>query len=587
MHLMSLNAVGASVEGRTLFADASFGLTSEDRVGVVGPNGVGKTTLLRIMVGERAPDTGSVIHRSGLRIGWLPQEMDLPDADAAAIVAQGDPLARDDEVAALLDRLGVAPELPLGRASGGQRRRIALARTLLAPSDLLVLDEPTNHLDVDAVDWLEEELARRRSGLVLITHDRYVLERSVNRMLDLDPPAPGEPAEVWWHDGAYSSLLEARAERAATRQRTTARARNLYVKEVAWLRRSPKARGTKPRFRVEQAEKLRQAAAGDPADRPLELGTGATRLGDEVFALEQVSLTRGDHLVLDGVDLVIGPGERVGIVGPNGSGKTTLLHILAGRLSPDSGNVKVGRTVQHAVFEQLATVPPAGTTALETVLAIASHVPLKNGEQLPAHRLAERFGFDSRTQRTPVELLSGGERRRLALLHLLVRAPNVLLLDEPTNDLDLDTLAVLEDHLDGFEGTLIVASHDRFLLDRLTDRIVAVEDGSLTEHLDWTGHREQVLAARAATERRAGERPPSSSRSAADNARRQAARKRGRQLEQRLAKLQQQREQLFAEMVTAASTPERLMALQDELTIVDADISQTEDAWLEVSIDDA
>ncbi len=586
MHLLSLDAVGASVEGRTLFADASFGLTSEDRVGVVGPNGVGKTTLLRILVGERAPDAGSVIPRSGLRIGWLPQEMHLPDATAADIVAQGDPLARDDEVAVLLDRLGVAPELQVARASGGQRRRVALARTLLAPTDLLVLDEPTNHLDVDAVDWLEEELARRRSGLVLITHDRYVLERSVNRMLDLDPPAPGQPAEVWWHDGAYSSLLEARAERAAARQRSTARARNLYTKEVAWLRRSPKARGTKPRFRVEQAEKLRQMAAGDATTQPLELGTGATRLGDEVFALEQVSLHRGDRLVLDEVDLVIGPGERVGIVGPNAAGKTTLLHVLAGRLPPDSGTVKVGRTVQHAVFEQLATVPPVGMTALETVLAIASHVPLKNGEQLPAHRLAERFGFDSRTQRTPVELLSGGERRRLALLHLLVRAPNVLLLDEPTNDLDLDTLAVLEDHLDGFEGTLIVASHDRFLLDRLTDRIVAVEDGALVEYLDWTGHRERVLAARTATERRTDERASSTSASARDNARRQAARKRARQLEQRLAKLQQQREGLFAEMVTAASTPERLMALQDELTKVDAVISQTEDAWLEVTIDD-
>ncbi len=351
-------------------------------------------------------------------------------------------------------------------------------------------------------------------------------------------------------------------------------------------RRSPKARGTKPRFRVEQAEKLREAAAGDATTQPLELGTGATRLGDEVFALEQVSLHRGDRLVLDEVDLVIGPGERVGIVGPNAAGKTTLLHVLAGRLPPDRGKVKVGRTVQHAVFEQLATVAPVGTTALETVLAIASHVPLKNGEQLPAHRLAERFGFDSRTQRTPVELLSGGERRRLALLHLLVRAPNVLLLDEPTNDLDLDTLAVLEDHLDGFEGTLVVASHDRFLLDRLTDRIIAVEDGALVEHLDWTGHRERVLAARSATERRAGERSASASASARDNARRQATRKRARQLEQRLAKLQQQREGLFAEMVTAASTPERLMALQDELTKVDADIGQTEDAWLEVTIDD-
>jgi ABC transport system ATP-binding/permease protein len=584
MHLLSLEAIAAAVDGRTLFAGASFGLSSDDRVGVVGPNGVGKTTLLRIIAGDRGPDAGAVVPRSGLRVGWLPQEMDLPDATAAEVVAASDPLARDDEVAALLDRVGVDGELPVLRASGGQRRRVALARTLLAPSDLLVLDEPTNHLDVDTVDWLEDELRRRRTGLVVVTHDRYVLERTVNRMLDLLPPAPGEPAEVLWHDGTYSSLLEARAERAAQRQRTTARARNLYSKEVAWLRRAPKARGTKPRFRIEQAERLRQAAAGDADAQPLELGTGARRLGDDVFELEGVAITRGDHRVLDGVDLSIGPGERVGIVGPNGSGKTTLLHLLTGTLTPDAGEIRRGRTVHLGIFEQLATVPPGDVTALDTVLAVGAHVPLKNGERLPAHRLAERFGFDSRTQRTPVALLSGGERRRLALLHLLVAAPNVLLLDEPTNDLDLDTLAVLEDHLDGFEGTLIVASHDRYLLDRVTDRIVAVEDGRLSEHLDWAGYREQALARRAAAEARAARRAAVRSTSAADNARRQAERKQVRQLEQRLAKLAEERDRVLAAMVTAASDPQRLMALQDELVAVDASIHEVEDTWLELTV---
>ncbi len=583
MHLVSLDRVTAAVEGRTLFADASFGLTSDDHVGVVGPNGVGKTTLLRILIGERAPDGGQIVPRSGLRIGWLPQEVDLPDEDAATIVSAGDPLARDDEVEALLDRVGVAPGLRVARASGGQRRRVALARTLLAPSDLLVLDEPTNHLDVDTVDWLEEELRRRRSGLVLVTHDRYVLERSVNRMLDLAPPAPGQPAEVFWHDGSYSSLLEARAERAARRQRSTARAANLLTKEVAWLRRSPKARTSKPKFRIEQAERLREAAAADEEARPLELGTGATRLGDDVFTLEDVSLTRGDHRVLDHVDLGIGPGERVGIVGPNGSGKTTLLQVLAGQLAPDSGEVRVGRTVQHAVFEQLATVAPGEMTALETVLAIAPHVPLKNGEYLPAHRLAERFGFDSRTQRTPVSLLSGGERRRLALLHLLVAAPNVLLLDEPTNDLDLDTLAVLEDHLDGFEGTLVVASHDRFLLDRLTDRIIAISGGRIHEHLDWASHREEVLASRAAAPRAPTQKM---TRSAADNAERQEARKRARRLEQQLQKLSREQRRLHQEMVESAAEPDHLLELQQQLSAVDRRLSQAEDAWLELTIDD-
>ncbi|MFP4149256.1 MAG: ABC-F family ATP-binding cassette domain-containing protein [Nitriliruptoraceae bacterium] len=585
MHLLSLDDVAATVDGRTLFAGASFGLSSEDRVGVVGPNGVGKTTLLRIVAGVRPPDLGTVVPRSGLRIGWLPQEAELPDDTAAEVVAGGDPLARDDEVAALLDRVGVDPELPVLRASGGQRRRVALARTLLAPSDLLVLDEPTNHLDVDTVDWLEEELRRRRTGLVVVTHDRYVLERTVNRMLDLLPPAPSEPAEVRWHEGTYSSLLEARAQRAAQRQRATARARNLYAKEVAWLRRAPKARGTKPRFRLEQAERLRQAAAGDADAQPLQLGTGARRLGDEVFELEGVSITRGNHQVLAGVDLVIGPGERVGIVGPNGAGKTTLLHLLSGRLAPDEGEVRRGRTVHLGIFEQLASVPPSEVTALDTVLEVGAHVPLRNGEQLPAHRLAERFGFDGRTQRTPVALLSGGERRRLALLHLLVAAPNVVLLDEPTNDLDLDTLAVLEDHLDGFEGTLVVASHDRYLLDRLTDRIVAVEEGTLTEHLDWASYREQAVARREAAEERAAQRASTRSRSAADNARRQAARRRIRQLEQQLTRLAEERAAVLAAMVEAASDPERLMALQSELVAVDGRIHAAEDDWLELTVE--
>jgi ATP-binding cassette subfamily F protein uup len=315
----------------------------------------------------------------------------------------------------------------------------------------------------------------------------------------------------------------------------------------------------------------------------LELGTGATRLGDDVFTLNDVSLTRGDHRVLDHVDLGIGPGERVGIVGPNGSGKTTLLHVLAGQLTPDTGELRVGRTVQHAVFEQLATVAPGEMTALETVLAIAPHVPLKNGEHLPAHRLAERFGFDSRTQRTPVSLLSGGERRRLALLHLLVAAPNVLLLDEPTNDLDLDTLAVLEDHLDGFEGTLVVASHDRFLLDRLTDRIIAISDGQLQEHLDWASHREGVLASRATAPTAPAQK---ATRTAADNAARQQARKRARRLEQRLEKLSRERERLQQEMAEAAADPDRLLALQRELTSVDQQLSEAEDTWLKLTLDD-
>jgi ABC transport system ATP-binding/permease protein len=576
MHLISVDAVTATVEGRTLFADASFGLSSEDRVGVVGPNGSGKSTLLAIVAGRRAPDGGEVVHRRDLRIGWLDQAPELGATSALDAVLAVDASARPHEAAALLDRLGVDPEQPTTAMSGGQRRRVALAGTLLAPADLLVLDEPTNHLDVDTIDWLEAELQRRACGLLLVTHDRYVLERVTNRMLDL------VDQRVHWHEGSYSSLLEARAERAAQRERQTLRARNLLTKELAWLRRRPKARTSKPQFRVEQVERLREAAAGSEEARPLELGTGRRRLGDKVFELRDVTLRRGPHTVLEDLTLGIGPGERVAVVGPNGSGKSTLLHLLAGRLEPDTGEVRVGTTVEQALYEQEASASPGDVDVLETVLDIATHVPLANGETLPAHRLAERFGFDGTLQRTPVSRLSGGERRRLALLHLLVAAPNVLLLDEPTNDLDLDTLAVLEDHLDGFAGTLVVASHDRYLLDRLTDRTLAVEGGEVTEHLDWASYRawrESRVAARAATSAE-----PASA-SAKDNRRRQADRKRARSLEQRLERLEGRRAELQQAMVAAATEPDRLRQLQADLAEVEQELAEVEDSWLELSVD--
>ncbi len=587
MHLMSVDGVSAQVDDRILFSDVSFGLSTDDRVAIVGPNGSGKTTLLRILAGDREPDAGEVVTRNQVRIATLSQEAGFDGEVARDAVLTADATAQQHEAEALLDRMGIAPDHPTDAMSGGQQRRVALARSLLTPADLLILDEPTNHLDVDTIDWLEADLTRRSCGLVLVTHDRYLLERLTNRMLDLAPDAPGEPAAATWHEGSYSSLLEARAERAEQRQRSTERARNLLRKEIAWLRRRPKARTSKPRFRIEQAEALQAQAAGDPAAQPLRLGTGRTRLGTQVYDLEAVTVVRGSTTVLDQVDLGIGPGERVGIVGPNGAGKTTLLHVLAGSLPVDAGEVRVGRTVHAGIYEQQAGAGmDPDQTLLDSVLDIAAHVPLATGERLPAHRLAERFGFDSHTQRTPIGRLSGGERRRVALLHLLVDAPNVLLLDEPTNDLDLDTLAVLEDHLDGFEGTLIVASHDRFVLDRLTDRTIAVEHGQLTEYLDLDQYRE----ARAATSPRQTDALRTSDtdhgrRRAQDNQTRQQVRKQARSLERRLQQLERRRDGLHTAMVDAAQDPDRLLDLQTQLAEVDDELSRTEDAWLELTVD--
>ncbi len=527
--------------------------------------------------------------RGGLRAGLLAQDPELPDVPALDAVLAADPTARPDEAERLLAALRVDPAQPTARCPVASAGASTSRGRSCPPRTCSILDEPTNHLDVDTIDWLEDELRRRSGAVVLVTHDRYVLERVTDRMLDLVPPSANREGTVVWHEGSYSSLLEARVERAASEQRATARARNLLRKEVAWLQRGPKARSSKPKFRTEQVEVIRAAASSDEDGRPLELGTGRRRLGNDVFELRGVSLRRGDVQVLDRVDLGIGPGERVGIVGPNGAGKSTLLHVLAGRLPVDDGEVKVGTTVQLGLYEQDHAPRARGgqsagvgldatQTVLDSVLDVATHVPLANGETLPAHRLAERFGFDGQLQRTPIGLLSGGERRRVALLHLLVAAPNVLLLDEPTNDLDLDTLAVLEDHLDGFAGTLVVASHDRFTLDRLTDRTLAVAGGRLTEHLDWASHRSAAGVTGAASGASRGG-------PARDNRERQAARKRVRQLETRVATLSTRRDDLHAAMVTAATDPDRLRDLQDDLDQVAAELAGAEEAWLELAVE--
>lgn len=575
MHLVSVDGIAARVDDRTLFASVSFGLRMGDRVGVVGPNGVGKSTLLAILAGEREPDGGSVVFRRNVRVAFLPQEPTWPDAAAHTIVRSAGPAVTPYEADALLDRVGIDPTRNTSNMSQGQRRRVALARTLVSDSDLLILDEPTNHLDIDTVDWLEQELRRRQTAIVMVTHDRYVLERVANKMLDIDPQAG---PSAFWHNGSYSTLLGARANRLEAQQALQARARNLLRKELAWLQRQPKARTSKPKFRQQQVEQIRQEASSDPDATALDLGTGRRRLGNDVVELRDVTVTRGTTRVLNGIDLTIGPGDRIAVVGPNGAGKTTLLEVITGRRTPDVGQVRTGTTVQIGMYEQQALVAATEESVIDSLLAIAAHIPLTSGETLPAGRLAERFGLTAAVQRAPIGRLSGGERRRLALLHLLLDAPNVIVLDEPTNDLDLDTLAVLEDYLDGFAGTLIVASHDRYVLDRLTDRTLLVEDGALIEFADLDAYRSRTTSHGLAPTPQAG--VPEA---ATDNRTRQVQRKRLRSLEQRVSELERARVKLHTSMAAAAHDPDQLVELQQQLHAVDADLADAEHAWFETA----
>lgn len=599
MHVLSATGLSKSYDGRVLFTDLALGVQTGERIGLVGPNGSGKSTLLKILSGTVEPDAGEVVPATGARIRMLAQQPELPRGTATAAVLDGaDAATRQHEAEALLDKLGIDPGAEVSEMSGGQKRRVALATALVAPADLLILDEPTNHLDVWTVDWLEDELRSRTSALLLVTHDRRMLERLTTKLLELDPrgldptgtDGPGVPSAgggAYWHEGGYSVLLEAREERERRRNRAEQRRSNILRKEIEWLRRQPKARGTKPKFREEQARQL-QAATPPGELGQLQLGTGRRRLGSQVIDAEEVAFRYDAH----GPDVVrdfsysVGPGQRLGVVGPNGAGKTTLLRLLLGELEPTDGAIKRGPTVEVGVYRQEARVPPSSTSALDTILEVGDRIPLATGETLPAPRLAERFGFPPRLQRSAVSDLSGGERRRLALLHLLVAAPNVLVLDEPTNDLDLDTLAILEDHLDGFQGTIIVASHDRFVLDRLTDELLAVRpDGRVTRHMDWEQYREEAEAERAVSQvaRTAQQRSSGVSQAAVDHARRKEARRELRKVASRVEKLEGLRDELDAAMAVPSTGHEQLAELAKARDEVVTQLAVAEERWLELA----
>ena len=467
--LADLDGVTASRPDRPLFTSLSVTVQTGDRLGVVGPNGSGKSTLLRLISGADTPASGTVRRGRNVRVGSLPQQPALPPGDVRHAVGTS------WEAAAILEHLGMGGlgDADVATLSGGQAKRVALARVLVGEVDLLVLDEPTNHLDIDAVSWLEERLARFLGGLVLVTHDRHVLDRITSRVLELDR------GRAHVHDGGYTAYLEASSARAEHEATAETVRRNLARAELAWLRRGAPARSRKPKARIAAATAVVEGGPR-PADRPgtvdvASAGRGGQtpRLGDKVIVLHGV----GHHFdggpqLFSGLDLDLEPGGRLGVVGPNGSGKSTLLDILAGRLAPRTGRVDTGPTVRLGYYDQRGS-------DLDPSLRVRDAVAGKAGQ--PSWQQVElmgRFRFDDDAQWAPIATLSGGERRRLQLLLVLSAAPNVLLLDEPTNDLDLDTLRALEDHLDDWPGTLVVVSHDRALLER------TVEDALV---LDGTG----------------------------------------------------------------------------------------------------
>ncbi|MGW4120823.1 ABC-F family ATP-binding cassette domain-containing protein [Nocardia sp. NPDC004711] len=597
-NLINLEAVSKSFGIKPLLDKISLGVQEGERIGVVGLNGGGKTTLLEVLTGIEEPDSGRVSRRGDLRMAVVTQRGMLPEgATVGEVVLAG--LAEDQRtdgvaehewaanprIRSVVEGIGIADlgmDTPVANLSGGERRRTALAAALVRDLDLLVLDEPTNHLDVEGVQWLAEHLLNRRSALVVVTHDRWFLDTVATRTWEV------QGGRVETYEGGYNDWIFARAERVRQADASEARRQNLARKELAWLRRGAPARTSKPRYRIEAAEAL--IANVPPPRDTVELASFARkRLGRVVIELEDATLATPDgrELVTD-LTWRLAPGERVGLVGVNGSGKTTLLRALAGDADPKSGKRIQGQTVKIGWLRQELDDLPLNMRLLEAVQDVAQRMMLGDKE-ISAGQLAERLGFTPAKQRTPVGDLSGGERRRLQLTRILMAEPNVLLLDEPTNDLDIDTLQQLEDMLDGWAGTLVVISHDRYLIERICDSTWALfGDGKLT---NLPGGIEEYLRKRAgltagktaAPVRAASPAGANSAAPATDSAAYRAARKELAKLERALEKLTDREDKLHAALAEAATEPDKLVTLGAELKQVQAEKEATEERWLELA----
>ncbi len=473
MLLLTAEKIRKSYTEKMLLNDVVLGINSGDKIGVIGINGAGKSTLLKIIAGLDTPDSGTVTRSGGVRVGYLPQN---PVFEAGITVlkqvmrgiAEQQRESKEYECKAILTKLGISDfDKPLDQLSGGQKKRVSLASALVTPVEVLILDEPTNHLDNDMVDWLEKYLTRYNGALLMVTHDRYFLDRVTNKIVEL------QDGSLYSYEANYTKYLELKEERENMAAASERKRQSLLKKELAWIRRGARARSTKQKFRVERFEEMSAQSVDLETDR-LQMSSMSSRLGKKIIEISDISKRYGDRQLIRGFSYFLLRRDRVGIVGPNGCGKSTLLKMIVGTVPPDSGTVEVGETVRIGYFSQECEEMDPGQRAMDYIREIASEVETPEGT-LTASQMLEKFLFSSDLQYSPIKKLSGGERRRLYLLGILMQAPNVLLFDEPTNDLDIQTLTILEDYLQNFSGAVIAVSHDRYFLDKVAEHIFSFE----------------------------------------------------------------------------------------------------------------
>lgn len=482
MNLLTMQNVTHSFTQRILLDHASLGINEGEKIGVIGINGTGKSTLLKIISGLLTPDEGQVIKGNKIHVEYLPQ---IPEFDESKTLLENVVVGKDvhtdqwtmeGEAKAMLTRLGLTDfEVNPKTLSGGQRKRAALVRTLLTPADILVLDEPTNHLDNEMVEWLEEYLTKYRGALLMVTHDRYFLDKVTNKIIEIDK------GSIYSYESNYSGFLELKAQREEMELATERKNQSIYRVELEWIKRGARARSTKQKARIERFEALKDRKPIE-VDGQVEMSSMASRLGKKTIEVEHIAKAYGERKLIEDFSYIFLKNDRIGIIGPNGCGKSTLLNIITGNVIPDAGTVEIGQTVKIGYFAQENQALNPDMKVIDCVKEVGEYIETVDGK-VTASKMCERFLFDSAMQYTTIGRLSGGEKRRLYLLRVLMEAPNVLILDEPTNDLDIQTLSILEEYLETFDGIVITVSHDRYFLDKIVDRIFAFEGmGKVTQY---------------------------------------------------------------------------------------------------------
>ena len=591
--IVSIEHLEKVYTARKLFDDTACYIGEDEKLALIGVNGTGKSTLLRIVAGEESPDSGELIVRKGLQIRFLSQNPKFCEEEtalSACLRMAGGEAPGEDTVAAakkLLAALGVTePDLACETLSGGEKKRIALAGVLLHPADLLILDEPTNHLDGETAEWLENYLKNFGGALLMVTHDRYFLDSVCTRILELDR------GKIYSYDANYEGFLALKAERLDIQQANERTRQSILRKELAWMQRGARARGTKSKERIARYEKL-SAESGPEAEASLQLASAYSRLGKTTLSFHDVSKAFDGKLLFRDFSYQFQKNDRLGIIGRNGAGKSTLLKLITGLEKPDSGEIEIGQTVKIGYFSQENEALSGALTVLESVKEIAEFVPSPEGP-ISAAKMLERFLFPSSQHYMKVEKLSGGEKRRLFLLKILMGAPNLLILDEPTNDLDIRTMTVLEDYLDSFAGIVIAVSHDRYFLDRTVHRILALEDGVISQYEGgYTDYQVEKLRRELLRGENAGSGAESTvsaekeaSKQRAEETRRQRARRMSYQekqdflhIEDEIAALEARVAEIETEYAASASDFQRLTALDKEREEVETKLLERMERW--------